>query len=675
MSDQFSDKQLRFVRKFAEPLFDGFDDMAITLDEVVGNFAMQFELIGGTALKTLKRNLSVLQFALDFLFDFSDQPQADRKRIINRYLRNGGIDRAQDAARLKSLIYGAYYGHWKPGGQHGNFDNAVHRQIGFTLPRFRERIPPEELPIAFVPDRDIKPEHVLELSQVPDEVDIVIVGSGSGGAIAARNLAAPNRSILVIEAGPFVQSCEITHEERRMGAKLYKNGSLQMTRDGDIVIFQGRAVGGTPTVNNGICLRMHGDLLTNDVSRNPFDTWRAIGADIGYDRLHEAYCEVESYLGIGEVEHRSGRGNGCHLLQGWAKFADRKSDPWIVGAKPGWFRKNFGPPRTDAACAYCGYCNTGCPYARKVAMGQKVLPDACAAGARILPDSKVEEILWAPGREGLKRRAAAVRVTVGREGQSKEYRIKVRDGVVVAAGTIASSKLLKRSKIPKTGKDISLLVASAVVGLMPEGVSPAWDEDQMTTAIDCGDFWLESHFQPPLSMSMLLGGWFGDMDQRMKRYGRMRSAGILIPIDRKGTLEDETLRVKFSPDEVATLRRAMTTLTRIHFANQAEEVWPSIRTGLPIGCDDDIDAFYKQHIKEKDDVTLSSAHPHGGNPINANPDKGVVDLNCKVHGTENVLVTDASVAPACIGVNIQLTVMALAHLATRPDRVTGALPL
>jgi choline dehydrogenase-like flavoprotein len=63
-------------------------------------------------------------------------------------------------------------------------------------------------------------------------------------------------------------------------------------------------------------------------------------------------------------------------------------------------------------------------------------------------------------------------------------------------------------------------------------------------------------------------------------------------------------------------------------------------------------------------VTLSSSHPQGGNARNADPEKGVVDLDCRVHGTANVLVTDASTFTSCIRVNAQLTTMAMAHYAT-----------
>ncbi len=82
---------------------------------------------------------------------------------------------------------------------------------------------------------------------------------------------------------------------------------------------------------------------------------------------------------------------------------------------------------------------------------------------------------------------------------------------------------------------------------------------------------------------------------------------------------------------------------------------------------DDIDGFFDRVIREADDVTLSSSHPHGGNGRNADPEKGVVDLDCRVHRTENVLVTDASVFPSCIRVNAQLTTMAMAHYATARD--------
>ena len=85
----------------------------------------------------------------------------------------------------------------------------------------------------------------------------------------------------------------------------------------------------------------------------------------------------------------------------------------------------------------------------------------------------------------------------------------------------------------------------------------------------------------------------------------------------------------------------------------------------------DIDAFLKARIREADDIVLSSSHPQGGNAMNEDPALGVVDTACRVHGTTNVMVTDASVFASCIRVNAQLTTMAMAHYATRSGGVFG----
>jgi choline dehydrogenase-like flavoprotein len=116
--------------------------------------------------------------------------------------------------------------------------------------------------------------------------------------------------------------------------------------------------------------------------------------------------------------------------------------------------------------------------------------------------------------------------------------------------------------------------------------------------------------------------------------------------------------------ELPLLRRALATLAKVHFAAGAVEVYPALARGQTLRPGDDIDSFFECAITEADDVTLSSSHPHGGNARNEDPARGVVDLDCRVHGTANVLVTDASVFTSCIRVNAQLTTMAMAHYAT-----------
>ena len=233
MSAPFNSWQLKFFRAFAEAMFDGFDDRAISIDQIVANFVRLFELVKGPPRQRIR-------FALTWGWvlmgsNFHNETVADRRRKIEDRLIAADGDTLQDFARLKALTYASYYGHWLPGDEDGNFANPVLAQIGFTLPKFRHR-DSNEPQLTARPDVEIAAAHVLLPSQVPDEVDYIVVGSGSGGAMAAHNLA-PYGKVLVIEAGPFVPSPAITFEERLMGATLFKEGALQATADNDIVIF------------------------------------------------------------------------------------------------------------------------------------------------------------------------------------------------------------------------------------------------------------------------------------------------------------------------------------------------------------------------------------------------------------------------------------------------------
>jgi choline dehydrogenase-like flavoprotein len=350
-------------------------------------------------------------------------------------------------------------------------------------------------------------------------------------------------------------------------------------------------------------------------------------------------------------------------MRGWAAHAAATGDPQDLAAPATWFSKNYGPRNLGADCAYCGYCNTGCPYGRKQGMAQSFLLDARKHNARILPEAEVRRIRWKPELDRGRRVADGVEVLM-EDGQT--HFIRATKGVVVAAGAIASSRLLDKSGIEGTGYGLSLNVSCPVVALMPEGTpAKAWDEDQMATYVDRGDFLLESHFQPPMSMSTLMPGWFGDHAQRMRNYGRLASAGILIPADRCGQLIDSGLSFKLRDDvEIPLIKRALSALTKVHFAAGAEEVYPALARGQTLKPGDDVDAFFESAISEADDITLSSSHPQGGNARGKDREHGVVDLDCRVHGTANVLVTDASTFASCIRVNAQLTTMAMAHYAT-----------
>lgn len=668
-------------RRLAETMLVEPERMAITPQQVVDNLQVMFGNIRG---KT-PLNTAISVFAAWVVLGgpvWHLAPRSIRVRRVEQRLRKTRVDLFQDMARIRGIVYAGYYGHWQqaPGPnpdqqaeEDANRDNPVLNALGYTLPGHRTREgTPDDPCIDEYTGNDLPASAFVDPDAIPDTVEVIVIGSGAGGAVAAANLAAQGYEVLVVEAGPYLPSSQITTHEKWMSSSLFKDGAIQTTRDRDIIVFQGRTVGGSTVINNGICLRLEAKDETHPNANKVLETWKDLGAQIDPAKLSEAYCRVEEVLGVHEIDKRLGRNNGTRLLAGWKAYKAGSGDPMDQRAVATWFRKNWGSKYEPNACVSCGYCNTGCPYGRKRAMPESFLTRAVKADrpARILAEAEVAEIGWgARGADG-RRAATSVKVVL------PDYRskvIRVTKGVVVAAGTIASSNILSASGIRGTGQNISLNIACPVPALMPDNVV-AWDEDQMATFIDRGDFLIESHFQPPMSMASLVPGWFDDHFTRMHHYNRLASAGALFPADRRGHIKGGKLSFKLQEADLAVLRRALALLTKVHFAGGALEVYPALLKGetLHAGMTHaEIDAYFERAIREPDDVVLSSSHPHGGNAINADPAKGVVDLDQRVHGTTNVMVCDASVMPSCIRVNAQLTTMAMADRVTHGRRVFG----
>ncbi|MEK7729953.1 MAG: GMC family oxidoreductase, partial [candidate division KSB1 bacterium] len=100
----------------------------------------------------------------------------------------------------------------------------------------------------------------------------------------------------------------------------------------------------------------------------------------------------------------------------------------------------------------------------------------------------------------------------------------------------------------------------------------------------------------------------------------------------------------------------------------AEAVYPASFVDLEMQAsrfksDVDIERFIRENLRKPDDMILTSSHPQGGNIMSNDCSMGVVDSNFKVHGYNNLFVCDASVFPTSLGVNPQLTIMALADYA------------
>ena len=141
MTAPFNFGQLKFLKALTEALFHG-AEMVITADQVVANICDLFAKVGGTKLDEISLSLTATELVLGGPF-FTEDDVAGRAAKLKNRLQNSQIDLFQDMARLRGIIYACYYGHWQPGLEPGDQDanvaNPVHRQIGFKLPKHRDR--------------------------------------------------------------------------------------------------------------------------------------------------------------------------------------------------------------------------------------------------------------------------------------------------------------------------------------------------------------------------------------------------------------------------------------------------------------------------------------------------------------------------------------------------------
>jgi choline dehydrogenase-like flavoprotein len=538
-------------------------------------------------------------------------------------------------------------------------DPRAAEQVGYTPYSRRPRaipIPPRDdprrLPLRCLTPADVAGEELT--------ADVVIVGTGAGGATLARELARRHREVLLLERGPHVDPTDFSEDEAAQLSALYADGALTLSRDFRFQVLQGSCVGGSTTVNNAVCLRIPPAVLAEWTDPERLDT--------GLDpvRLGAAFDEVERFLRV-ETQPDDGQLNpGARYVERGVRALGLDRPPWR------WERV----AANINECVGCGYCNIGCAYARKLSALDWTLPHAQrefgADNVRILAECEVEKVLM----RGWRAAGVQARLSDGR-------RVTVRaDTVVLSAGAVASSLVLQRSGLGdgQAGRRLAFNMATPVTldfdavlhseqGLQ---ISHVLSKDPVTS----GSTVLETWFNPPTSQSLFMPGWFEEHRANMLRYQHMTSVGVVV-----GTKANATVRgpglvsgpVEYTPDpdDVRKVKAGIRLTASIGFEAEARRVLPATFRPLALNSDVELPRIDRE-ITDGSDVSLNTAHPQGGNTMCRDARRGVVDPDFRVYGTENVHVVDASVFPSAITVNPQLTVMALAAYAA--DAIGGPAP-
>jgi choline dehydrogenase-like flavoprotein len=589
---------------------------------------------------------------------FRDLSPADRERSLLGWAGSRvPLRRSAFQAFRKLLTFLAYA---DPGSD--GTPNPLHAAIGYA----------PERPTVTPHPTTIRP---LDLGDGDEAVtldaDVVIVGSGAGGGVIAAELTDAGRSVVVVEAGPFVDEATMPKNELDAYDRIYLNHGLLSTWDGSMTLLAGTGVGGGTLVNWMTSIAAPDDVRAE---------WARDHGVEGIDgpEFDADVSAVESALGVTP-----------------SKVIPPKDQVILRGAAAlGW---EAAPVRRNATeCGDCGSCPFGCARGAKQSGIRVHLAAAHAGGARIVERARVTRVVVENGR------AVGVEARIERRNGAagRAPRLVVRaPQVVVAAGALRSPTVLLASGLdhPAIGRHLRLHPVPVIAGIFDEPIDMWLGTMQAARSLefvrgdaDRNGYAIESAPGHPGLIALALP-WEGT-DAHADLLRRIRHVGPLIAITRDGgegrvrPTGTGGMRIDYGLDErgVATMRHALVAMAQLARAAGARMIvaagtpprWHGRGRFVP-GEEPDAFAVFEDALRAFDfgpnRGAVFSAHQMGTARMGASAADHVCDPAGRVRvgakGGSGVIrglyVGDGSLFPTGLGVNPQITIMAIARRVAR----------
>jgi choline dehydrogenase-like flavoprotein len=473
------------------------------------------------------------------------------------------------------------------------------------------------------------------VTEPPDRIsrEIVVVGSGPGGSVAASLLANAGRDVLVLEEGPFLPASSCRPYTRAELEQKYRNGGVTFALGRPKVTYvEARCAGGGSEVNAGI------------YCRTPDETLARWATEYGVRELDPAdmaphFETMEKELGVSSSSRP--------LSAAAAKLRD--------GAEKLSFRSQT--VRSSLRSSPCE--SDPSRETERGSMLQTVLASALRTGAQLLADTRVDSLRRVGGRWRLRCRHTPL--------GAPPREIEVMAGqVFLGCGAIQTPALLRRSGIRRNiGNSLQMHATLKVTARFPDEVNfpnmgvPTWEVDEFaprfcfTCAISSPAYLALELLQYPDHFQEVARSW-----RQMAIYSARISGGRGVVRNLPGYL-DPIVRFRLSADDMRDLSEATTQLCSCLLAAGAEVVYPSILLGSPLRSRRDLERLPSRLPREL--TNLMTIHLFSSCPMGEDETRCATDSFGKVHGVDDLYITDASMLCTAPRVNPQGTIMALAR--------------
>jgi choline dehydrogenase-like flavoprotein len=505
------------------------------------------------------------------------------------------------------------------------------------------------------------PQEGLPVTQATDitskslrlQADVIVVGSGSGGAIAAYELAQAGKKVIILEAGRYVSSASFKEDMTDSMKRMYQDHGLQTNSTGDLILLQGALVGGSSVVDTTTCERLPKEVR---------EQWRK---DFGLENLTDEdfdahYEKIEKNLAVHE--------NEAHEINDCANTIVRGCESM------GWSWKPVS--RNVRQCALTGHCIAGCASDRKQSMLVTYLPWAVAHGAEIYVDAHVDFVNTRNGRAS----GVSGRIIDPDTQQIVSNFVMEAQLVIVAAGAVQTPLIMQKSGIGQqsdmVGRNLSVHPFVTVIGKFPD---PIYGWRGALTGVQVNEFYtkengyvlMESGLAAPVQL--VSQGELGEGDEYVKfmeQYKYFSALNVFINDHGQGYSHwvgdpetgEKRVEWNLSRDEFDYFKAALRRAGRIMFASGAAKVYLPAYNLTAANSVFELD----QAIDKIDYGSLGlfalrmlAYEPQGTCRMGKDPFTSVVNPWGESHEVKGLFITDASILPSGTTTHPHLTVCAL----------------
>lgn len=497
--------------------------------------------------------------------------------------------------------------------------------------------------------------HDLSSAAPPESLvtEVCVIGSGCGGATAARLLAEAGHEVVILEEGKDYLGGARTQRDAEMYDQLYMDRGGRASSDLSVTVLQGRVLGGGGVIN--AC----------DVVPTPdpvLDHWaRRYGLeDYAPSRFAPFQAQALEDLSANRIPEALVNTANAKLRQGTEALGYRGEVMM----------------HNRVGCQGLGTCLIGCPVHAKRNPRMVSLPRAMEAGATVYTRARVVEI-----RDDSQELKTLLVRTLDPRGYHEvgEFTLQAKI-VIVAANAIASAQLLLRSGIGNrhVGQHLMLQPQLPIIGyfnepidafnLVPQSYAVTEFEEEDNEEYGLWGYRIEGIMGTPGIVSTLLptAGAVGMRD--MTAYNRMASSLLLAPDRPSGAVEVErggrlVIAYEQRDDHRDRLRDAVRQAALIYLQAGATRVVVPTAPELTIKSAREADVAATIPFTPAT-APLISAHQQGTVRMSPSERDGALDLDGRIYGTKDVYVFDSSGFPTSASSHTMTPIIASSRMLT-----------